>query len=113
MVYGEFPDTISAYDAIFLFVREIPKVFAPDVLLPNLDGRHPDFLAPIAFNTERALADFTQDLHTLLSVRLTTLENRITSNERRDRAAEFVTRQQSRNLRSYPSRRRCKFNVVY
>ena len=42
---GEFPDTTSGYCAIFLYLREIQKVFEPDTLFPNFDGRFPEFLA--------------------------------------------------------------------
>lgn len=98
MIYGEVPDTISAYDAIFLYVREMQRVFEPDTLFPNFDGRHPDFLAPIAYNTKRAMAEFAQDLATFLTVRLENLASRITSEERRQQAAEFRKREQSRNL---------------
>ena len=43
MLHGEFLDTISYYQAIFLYLKEIQKAFDPDTLLPNLPDEPPTF----------------------------------------------------------------------
>ena len=53
MLHGEFLDTVSCYQASFLYLAEIQKVFAPDKLLPNLPDELPPFLIPLAYNSRR------------------------------------------------------------
>jgi hypothetical protein len=98
MLCGEFPDTISGYQAIFFYLREIQKVFDPDKLLLNLTDRLPPFLAPLPFNTRRAMASFAQDLLSLLSMNLTVLSTHLTLPASRAKASDLLKRQQSRNL---------------
>lgn len=101
MLDGEFPDTVSSYDAIFLYMREIQGLFAPDTLFPNLDlgtlGT-PDFLAPLAYNSKKAMATFAQDLNSLMAITPRVLARRIVSTEGQVRARELISRQQTRNL---------------
>lgn len=74
------------------------KVFAPDLLLPNFDGQTPELLAPLAYDSHRAMASFGRDLHTLTSMSLKTLAARIEDEDRATEAADLVAKQQSRNL---------------
>lgn len=98
ILYGEFPDTVSGYEAVFLYLREIQKLFTPDTLFSNFDHRHPDFLAPIPHDSKKAMANFAQDLHSLTSMSMKTLVSRIRSPERREKMKELLKQQQSRNL---------------
>ena len=98
LLYGEFPDTISCYQAIFLYLREVQRIFDPDVLLPNLPKTQPDFLAPLAYNSRKAITSFAQDLYSLLSMRLKTLANHLKEEEGALGAVKCVEDQRSRDL---------------
>src|SRR5262245_38311991 len=49
MLYGQWPDTISRYVAIHIYLIEIQKIFHPECLFPALPEEKPDFLAPLSF----------------------------------------------------------------
>lgn len=98
MLHGEFPDTISCYQAIFFYLREIRKVFLPDLFLPNVPDTLPPFLAPLPFNSKKAMASFAQDLCSLISMKLTILSSRLTQATNRTNASDLLKRQQSRKL---------------
>ena len=98
MLNGDFPDSISGYQAIFFYLREIQKVFAPDRLLPNVPDSLPPFLAPLPFNSKKAMASFAQDLLSLMGINLTALSARIIQPANRTTASDLLKRQQSRNL---------------
>jgi hypothetical protein len=98
MLNGDFPDTISCYQAIFFYLRETQKVFAPDLLLPNVPDTLPSFLAPLPFNSKKAMASFAQDLLSLMSINFKVLSSRLNQPANRAKAVELLERQQSRNL---------------
>ncbi len=98
MLHGEFLDTISYYQAIFLYLTEIQKVFNPDTLLPNLPDEPPTFLAPLPYNTKKSMASFAQDLSSLLSMNLTALAQHLSLPASQAKAPDLLKQQQSRNL---------------
>ena len=98
MLHGEFLDTVSCYQAIFLYLKEIQKVFDPDTLLPNLPDESPTFLIPLPYNTKKAMASFAQDLLSLLSMNLTVLAQHLSHATNQAKAADLLKQQQSRNL---------------
>jgi hypothetical protein len=98
MLHGEFLDAVSSYQAIFLYLREIQKVFDPDKLLPNLPDELPPFLTPLAYNSKKAMASFAQDLLSLLSMSLTVLAQHLSQTSSQAKAVELLKQQQSRNL---------------
>jgi hypothetical protein len=95
---GKVPDTISGFEALFYYLREIQKLFLPDVLFPNLPEHQPAFLTPLPYNSKKAMTRFAQDLLSLMSMKLTTLARRIASPQNQSQVQEFLNRQQSRNL---------------
>lgn len=98
MLFGEFPDTVSAFDAISLYLREMQRLFPGERLFTNFDGVHYDFLAPLAYNSRKAMAEFAQALCSLLAINLKAIAGQIASSERKARADVCVTKQQNRNL---------------
>ena len=98
MLHGDFLDTVSYYQAIFLYLTEIQKVFNPDRLLPNLPDEPPTSLAPLPYNTKKAMASFAQDLFSLLNMSLTVLTQHLSLATSQAKAADLLKQQQSRNL---------------
>jgi hypothetical protein len=98
MLYGAFPDTISYYEAVFFYLREIEKVFSPEKLLPNLPANQPSFLAPLPFNSRKAMASFAQDLRSLVDMKLTVLADRLTLPQNQANAKTLLKHQRSRDL---------------
>ncbi len=95
---GEFPDTISGYEATFFYLREIQKLFLPDSLFPNVPDQQPDFLMPLPYNSKKAMAQFALHLSSLMNMSLKTLACRITSPQNSPKVSELLKRQQSRDL---------------
>lgn len=98
MLHGEFPDRMSGYDAIFLYVREIQNIFHPKQLFTQFEDNHPDFLALITHATKRHLANFAQHLHSFLTISMTTLIDHIVDAQRLSKAKECRSRQQGREI---------------
>ena len=98
MIYGEFPDTISPFDAVFFYLVEVKKLFDPDILLPNLPAKMPDFLTPIPYNSKKAIAEFSQHLMSMMTFNMKTLAVHVTSSVRSDEIEKFLKHQQVRNL---------------
>ncbi|MGD0651550.1 MAG: hypothetical protein ABSA97_10500 [Verrucomicrobiia bacterium] len=98
MITGRFSDTISIYEAIYLFLREIQKLFQPDVLFPNLPDEEPLFLAPLGYNSRKAMMQFAQDLCTIMQFNMQTLARRITASDVQSKVADCVKREQRREL---------------
>jgi hypothetical protein len=94
MLYGAWPDTMSRFAAVYLYLTEISKLFAPDLIFPALPGRHPDFLAPLPYGTRRAFLRFTQDLYSILDVKPSILACRIKSSKKK----ALLDRKQTWNL---------------
>lgn len=98
LVCGRFPDTISIYDALHLYLVEIQKVFQPDVLFPQLLKTKPVWLAPIDHNSRKAMLQFAQCLSALTKLKLTVLAKRVTAPELQKDVKEALTHQRSGDL---------------
>jgi len=98
IVQGGFRDTISIYEAVYLYLREIQNLFRPDVLFPNLPDEKPLFLVPLAYNSEKAMADFAKDTYTLLQYNMKTLAKRILAPEVQEEISERIKKEQRRQL---------------
>lgn len=96
MLYGQWPDTMSRYAAIHLYLGEIQKIFHPERLFPALPEEIPDFLAPLSFNQKRAFTKFMQDLYTILDIKSSVLATRIKSPQKE----VYLKANQTRNLLS-------------
>lgn len=96
MLYGQWPDTMSRYAAIHMYLIEIQKIFQPEQLFPALTEERPDFLAPLSFNQKRAFTKFMQDLYSILDIKPSVLATRIKSSQKE----EFLKANQKRNLLS-------------
>ena len=95
---GECPDTISGFEALFCYLRQIQKLFHPDILFPNLPEQQPDFLTPLPYNSKKAMAQFAQHLYSLMDMSLTTLSGHIAATENRATAKKLVRDKKSRDL---------------
>ena len=82
MLYGAWPDTMSRFAAVYLYLREISKLFAPDSIFPALPDEYPDFLAPLPYGSKRAFVKFSQDLYSILDMNPTALASRVRSEEK-------------------------------
>jgi hypothetical protein len=96
MLYGQWPDTMSRYAAIHIYLIEIQKMFFPERLFPALPEEIPDFLGPLSFNQKRAFTKFMQDLYTILDIKSSVLATRIKSPEKE----AYLKGNQTRNLLS-------------
>ncbi len=82
MLYGVWPDTMSRFAAVYVFLKEIQNIFVPEVLFPALPEHKPDFLAPLSYNSKKAFIKFAQDLYTILDIKPSVLSPRISSHEK-------------------------------
>jgi hypothetical protein len=96
MLRGEWPDTMSRYAAIHIYLTEIQKIFHPERFFPALPEDRPDFLAPLSFNQKRAFTKFMQDLHAILDIKSSVLATRIKSSQKE----KYLKRNERRNLLS-------------
>ena len=96
MLYGQWPDTMSRYVAIHMYLIEIQKIFHPECLFPALTEERPDFLAPLSFNQKRAFTKFMQDLYSILDIKSSVLATRIRSPQKE----AYLKRNEKRNLLS-------------
>ena len=96
MLYGQWPDTMSRYAAIHIYLIEVQKIFHPERLFPALPEDIPDFLGPLSFNQKRAFTKFMQDLYTILDMKSSVLATRIKSSHK----DEYLKGNQWRNLLS-------------
>jgi len=94
MLYGQWPDTMSRYVAIHMYLIEIQKIFHPECLFPTLPEERPDFLAPLSFNQKRAFTKFMQDLYSILDIKPSVLATKIKSPQKEG----YLKRNQKRNL---------------
>jgi hypothetical protein len=69
ILYGQWPDTMSRYAAIHVYLTEIQKIFFPERLFPALPEEMPDFLVSLSFNQKKAFTTFMQDLYTILDIK--------------------------------------------
>jgi hypothetical protein len=107
MLYGQWPDTMSRYAAIYMYLIEIQKIFHPERLFPALPEEIPDFLVPLSFNQKRAFTKFMQDLYTILDIKSSVLATRIRSPQKK----EYVDRNQKRKLLSLYFKERRAFST--
>jgi hypothetical protein len=79
MLYGQWPDTMSRYAAVAVYLMEIHRIFEPESLFPALPEVKPDFLAPLSYNSKRSFIKFAQDLYTLLDIKPSVIAGRVNS----------------------------------
>ena len=98
LVCGHFPDTISIYDALHLYLVEIQEAFRPDELFPQLLKTKPVWLAPIDHNSRKAVFLFAQNLSALMKFKLTVLAKRVTATDLQKDVKETLKHQRSGDL---------------
>lgn len=84
MLYGLWPDTMSRFAAVYVYLREIQNIFNPEVLLPALPSNSSDFLAPLSYNSTRSFLKFARDVYTILDIKPSVLARRVSSSAKDD-----------------------------